>query len=329
MAKVLIAYSPTRLGRDKAGSPLLETHILSTVHDVERALRERGHRTERAELGQDPRRFIEQVRGKRSEVVFNLCEHVGGDARLEKNAAALFELLRLPYTGNGCLALALCLEKATTKRLLRAARIHTPPFVVVHPGEADEAEFDLPAIVKPARTDGSLGITARSVVKSRRALRNRIRYVHRSYRQPALVERFVVGREFQVALLGTVDPEVLAVAELSYAGLPRHMPRIVSYAAKWKPHSAYYRHTNPVLPAPISERLSRVLAQTAMRAFRILGLRGYARVDFRMGRGGRPQVIDVNPNPDISADAGLARAAAHAGLSYADLTDRIVRLAVE
>jgi D-alanine-D-alanine ligase len=326
MSRVLVAYSPTRLGRDRSGKPNLDTHILSTVIEVEEALAEAGHRVERAAFQRDIHRFLYRVRRFRPDVVFNLCEHVGGKTSLEKNAVAVFELAHLRYTGNGCLALALCLQKAMTKRVLRAFRIATPDFEEVPPGETLES-FELPAIVKPTLTDGSLGITARSVVKSREALRKRIQYVHRKFGQPALVERFIAGREFQVSLLGNREPQVLAVAELSYSGLPRGVPRICSYSAKWLPMTAYYRHTRPLLPAPINSSLKRRLESAALNAIRILGLRGYARVDFRVGRGGKPNVIEVNPNPDISRDAGLTRAGHHAGLSYPQLIDRIVSLA--
>jgi D-alanine-D-alanine ligase len=328
MARVLIAYSPTRLGKDRAGNPCLETHILSTVEQVEAALLDKGHRVERAALQRDVTRFLARAKRFRPHVVFNLCEHVGGDAMLEKNAVAVFELARLRFTGNGCLALALCLEKAMAKRILKVWRIATPDFMVVAPGE-EVGEFPLPAIVKPSRADGSLGISARSVVKSAQKLQARVQYVHRRFHQPALVERFIAGREFQVAMIGGNEPQVLAVAELSYAGLPKNVPRIVSYSAKWRPVSSYYRHTTPMIPAKASPKLRKALEQAATRAYRLLGLRGYARVDFRVGRRGGPQIIEVNPNPDISSDAGMARAAAHAELSYPDLIDRIVEIAVE
>ncbi|MBI4699771.1 MAG: ATP-grasp domain-containing protein [Deltaproteobacteria bacterium] len=327
MARVLVAYGTHRLGRDRQGRPSLERHIVSTVASVEAALTARGHRVERAAVQRDVRRFVARVRRFRPDVVFNLCEQVAGDATQEKNAAALFELARLRFTGNPSLALGLCQEKALAKRLLRTARLATPEFTVVPPGATIE-DFDLPAMVKPARTDGSLGISARSVVKSRQALKDRVAYVHRRFAQPALVERFVAGREFQVALLGNHEPEVLAVAELSYAGLPRGVPRICSYSAKWRPLSAYYRFTKPVVPAHVRETLRRSMEQSALRAFKLLGLRGYARVDFRVGRG-QPKIIDINPNPDISPDAGMTRAAEHAGLSYDDLVERLVRLALE
>jgi len=327
MARVLIAYGTHRLGKDSSGQPSLEMHILSTVAEVESALVEKGHRVDRAPFARDPRRFWARAKRLRPNVIFNLCEQVSGDCTLEKNAAAVFELGRFHYTGSQQLTLALCQDKALTKSLLKSARIPTPSFAVVPVGETLE-EFALPAIVKPTRTDGSLGITARSVVKSKQALRRRIQYVHHRFKQPALVERFVVGREFQVALLGNQNPEVLAVAELSYAGLPKHVPRICSYSAKWRPMSDYFRFTTPVLPAPVSASLKRRLEESALAAHRLLGLRGYARVDFRADRGG-PQIIEVNPNPDISHDAGMTRAALHAGMSYPDLCDRIVQLGME
>lgn len=328
MARVLVAYSPTRIGVDRAGKQRLEVHILSTVEDVTHALKARGHKVEGAALRRDPRRFLAFVQRFRPQVVFNLCEGMGGEATLEKNAASLFELRRLRFTGNDCLALGICLAKGLTKQILRSVRIDTPDFVTVAVGHELEEHVELPVIVKPATSDGSAGITARSVCKTMEAVRKRIGYVHRWFRQAALVEKYIAGREFQVGLLGNDEPRVLAVAELSYAGLPKGMPRICSYAAKWRPGSSYYRHTNAVLPARIPDAVRQRLQAAALRTFRLLGMRGYARVDFRM-RGNRPQVIDVNPNPDISRDAGLAKAARHARISYVELCDRIVRLALE
>jgi D-alanine-D-alanine ligase len=328
MARVLIAYNPTRIGRDHTGKLLLAEHILSTVADVTQALKLRDHKVEGAALRRDPRWFLSFAQRFRPHVVFNLCEGVGGEATLEKNAAALFEMRRLRYTGNDCLALGICLEKALTKQILRSARIDTPDFTTVPLGHELEEHIELPVIVKPAMSDGSAGITVRSVCKTMEAVRSRIGYVHRVFRQTALVEKYIAGREFQVGLLGNDEPRVLAVAELSYAGLPKGMPRICSWAAKWQPGSSYYRHTNPLLPAPVPYAMRRKLESIALRVFRLLRMRGYARVDFRMRRN-RPQVIDVNPNPDISRDAGLARAARHARISYAELCHRIVQLALE
>lgn len=328
MARVLVAYAPTRVGRNKDGDLHLDINILSTVKDVEDALQAGGHVVERATLRRDTPRFRKVMRRFRPNVIFNLCESVGGRSDLEKNAAALFELWNVPFTGNSCLALGLCQNKHLAKLLLKSARIPTPDFIVARKHDEDPATFPVPAIVKPAESDGSLGISARSVVKTQKALRNRIQYVHRRFKQPALVEQYVRGREFQVSVVGDQRPSVLAVAELSYRGLPPRIPRICSYSAKWKPDSAYFKYTNPIVPARIPEALREKLESMALRTYITLGLSGYARVDFRKAAG-KPMVIDVNPNPDISADAGFAKAGLAAGLDYPSLISMIVELAID
>jgi D-alanine-D-alanine ligase len=328
VARVLIAHQPARVMRVSDGSQAMETSILSAVRDVETALRQRDQVVERVTITRDLAALQRFIRRFRPQVIFNLCERINNDARLEKNAIALYEILGKHFTGNGALALALCQRKSLAKQLLRAARIPTPEFTVATLQNADSLHFGLPAIVKPLHEDGSCGITMRSVVKSSKALRSRVQFVLRRYRQPALVEAFIAGREFQVSLLGNHDPKILGVAQLSYRGLPRNYPKICSYSAKWDPTSKYYTHTNPVIPAGITPSLQTRIEQLAAEVFRLFDLRGYARIDLRV-RGGKPYVIDINPNPDISADAGFARAATTAGLAYPDLVARIVELAQE
>lgn len=326
--KVLIAQGGQPATRNGSGKLRLDRNILGTVLDVEKCLLKKGCVVERARLTSNPSSFIRHFYAFKPDVVFNLVEDVAGDATKEKSAVGLLELLGAPFTGNGNLPIAVCLNKAMAKRILLTASLPTPAFrVVVAPGDAD-LDFSYPAIVKPLREDGSLGITAQSVVRSRAQLARRVAYVRDNFRQPALVEKFIEGREFQVSLLGNKRPRVLAVSELSYEGLPAGLPKIVTYSAKWHTESKYYRHTTPVVPARAEPSLIRKLKAIALGAWEIFELRGYARVDFRVGRD-KPYVVDVNPNPDISADAGLAKAARHAGLSYPDLIDRVVRLALE
>jgi len=326
--KVLIAQGGQPATRNGSGKLRLDRNILGTVLDVERCLIEKGRRVERARLSSNPSSFIRHFYAFKPDVVFNLVEDVAGDATKEKSAIGLLELLGAPFTGNGNLPIAVCLNKAMAKRILLTASLPTPAFRVVSDPHDADLDFSFPAIVKPLREDGSLGITAQSVVKNRAQLGRRIRYVKDNFRQPALVEKFIEGREFQVSLLGNRKPRVLAVSELSYEGLPAGLPKIVTYSAKWHTESKYYKHTTPVVPARAEPSLVRMLKAVALGAWEIFELRGYARVDFRVRRD-QPYVVDVNPNPDISADAGLAKAARHAGLSYADLIDRVVRLALE
>jgi len=327
MTRVLITHAPSTGANKPDGSPS-EMSILSMVRDVSGALVERGHVVETANVTRDLAALSRALRRHRTQVIFNLCERINNDARLERAAIALYEILGRRYTGNSDLALSLCLRKGLCKQFMRSARIATPDFLVAAQGNVDELHFPLPAIVKPVNEDGSAGITMRSVVKSLKALRNRVQYIHRRFRQGALVEEFVSGQELQVSLLGNRDPLILAVAQLSYRGLPRKLPKLCTYSAKWIPGSKYFAHTNPVIPAPISAKLQTRIEKIALEVHQLFDLRGYARIDFRVRRG-KPYVIDVNPNPDISTDAGFARAAAHAGYSYPDLINRIVELAQE
>jgi len=261
-------------------------------------------------------------------VIFNLCEEIGGDPKKEKSAAAFYDILGVPYTGNDTVALAVCLNKGFAKRLLKSYRLPTPPFALVDDAEDIELPFALPAIVKPVGEDGSLGISARSVVKREKDLPRRVAYVHKRFGRPALVEKFVSGREIQVSMMGTAEPRVLALAELSYKGLPSSLPKICTYSAKWHATSAYYKFTNPVLPARLNERTERRIREVSQRIFSLFMLRGYARIDFRVSRN-HCFVIDINPNPDISPDAGFARAARWAGIEYPELVDTLVRMAME
>jgi D-alanine-D-alanine ligase len=184
-------------------------------------------------------------------------------------------------------------------------------------------------IVKPSREDASHGISTASVVSGERAVRDRAAWVIATYRQPALVEEFVDGRELNVAILGSgADAEILPLAEIDWTGFPEGAPRLVTFAAKWDQKSAEYKGSMPVPVRDLGPELERLVRDRARAAYDALGLEGYGRIDLRVHATRGPLVIDVNPNPDISPDAGLAKAAARGGIVYDELIARIVRAAV-
>ncbi len=258
-------------------------------------------------------------------VVFNLLEGLGNRPDLEPEAAAILEGLGYRYTGSSPETLALCLDKPGTKGVLESYAIPTPAYQVCHDGSI-EVSIPLPAIVKPVAEDASLGIDDGAVVTTYEQLRKRVGYILDTYREPALVEEFIDGREFNIALWGKGRPECLPLAEIDYSGIAEPLRRICSYAAKWEPEGDEYRLTPVICPARVDARLAERIRSVAIAAYEALGCQGYARVDMRV-RDGWPYVLEVNPNPDISPDAGFARAAQAAGCSYLEMVERILHLA--
>ncbi len=143
-----------------------------------------------------------------------------------------------------------------------------------------------------------------------------------------MVEEFLDGREFNTTVLGNRDPGILTISEIVYS-LPPHLPRLLSFAAKWEEGSPYFLGTNVVCPAQIGDAERDKLGRIALKVFKIMGCQGYARVDFRLDRDGIPYVLEVNPNPDISPGSGAARQADAAGMTYSQFVDRLLELALE
>jgi D-alanine-D-alanine ligase len=258
---------------------------------------------------------------------FNLCESLAGDARLESAVPLLLELLGIPFTGSPPEVLSFGLRKDRVKKRLESAAIPTPAGrVLLAPG--DPCDLPYPLIVKPVREDGSVGIWRTSVVHDAAGLARAVEMLVSKLRQPCLVEQFVDGREFNVALLGHPTPRVLPLSEIDFGMLPPDAPRVVSYDAKWKSGSEDDLGTvavlHPVLPTAIAARVRRAAAD----AFRAVGVRDYGRVDVRLSAAGVPYVVDVNPNCDLAPTAGMARAAAAVGIDFGALVRLLVRYAL-
>jgi D-alanine-D-alanine ligase len=273
----------------------------------------------------DPRRLLADLERARPDAVFHLAESVGGDARMEASVAALLEWIGLPYTGSPPHALAHALDKRVARALLATHGVPVAAGVVLERGDEPLAGVAPPWIVKPCREDASHGIHLESVVSDEASARRRARFVIERYRQPALVEGFVPGRELNVSLLGPSHaPTPLPLFEIDFSGFPAGQPRLVTYAAKWHPESEEYRGTRAIPARGLDAALAQRAVETACAAWRALELRGYGRVDLRLAADGRMVVVDVNPNPDLGPDEGLARAAAHAGIGYASLIEGLV-----
>lgn len=257
---------------------------------------------------------------------FNLCESLAGDARLESSVPLILELMGVPFTGSPPEVLSFALRKDRVKQRLEEAGIPTPASrVMTGPGPCDLA---FPVIVKPVREDGSVGINHDSVVHDPADLDRVVAAVTARFRQPCLVEEFVDGREFNVAMLGHPTPRVLPLSEIDFAGLPDGVPKIVSYDAKWTTGSVDDLGTVPVLHPQLPNAVAARVRRVANEAFRAVGVRDYGRVDVRLHASGVPYVVDVNPNCDLSPHAGMARAAAGVGIDFPALCGLLVRYAL-
>lgn len=327
---VLILYNQPVL---PAGHPDHESEhdVLNTVRDVRQHL-ENAFDVVVLGLANDPGPLLDQVRTRRPDVVFNLFEGLGDQGNTEAHVAGLLDWMKVPFTGSPFHTLSLARGKHLTKFLFRGAGIPTPDFFVVEErGEAllKENKLGWPVIVKPALQDASIGLDQGSVVTDMGSLDERVAYLLQQYGPPVIVEQFIRGRELNVGLIEDPDLRALPISEILF-----HYPEpacwpIVTYEAKWKPGSHDDVATRPKCPAEVDAELAEQLKTIARRAFQLLGCRDYARVDFRVDAAGRPYVLEVNPNPDYSAGAGLANALKSAGIGHEQFTVDLVRNALD
>jgi D-alanine-D-alanine ligase len=258
------------------------------------------------------------------DVVFNIAEGFKGRSR-ESQVPSLLELLDIPYTGSDPAALSVSLDKALAKRMVRTHGILTPDYVVLQTGrERLPRELRFPLIVKPVAEGTSKGVTRKSVVQDEAELREVARELVSKYRQPALVENYVAGREFTVGLLGERRPRVLPPMEIVFLD-PGDPTPIYSFDMKqeWTDRIRYE------VPARLAPRELDRLERAARECFGALGCRDVARVDFRLDAEGRFHFIECNPLPGLAPGwSDLVLIAQAAGLEYRALIGEILSFAI-
>ncbi len=320
-----IDYEDGRPDTDPAWAARAEVGLVAEAIGV--ALGEAGYDAQLVPVDGDLVDLRTRLLELNPDCAFNLCESLAGDARLESAVPLLLEVLGLPFTGSPPEVLSFGLRKDRVKQRLQAAGISTPDGrVLTRPGDACDLPF--PLIVKPVREDGSVGIWRTSVVHDEAQLTAAVAALLGALRQPCLVERFIEGREFNVALLGHPTPRVLPLSEIDFGGLPEGAPHIVSYDAKWSSGSEDDLGTVPVIHPVLGSTLAARVRRVATDAFRAVGVRDYGRVDVRLAAGGVPYVVDVNPNCDLSPNAGMARAAGAFGIDFRALVGLLVNYAL-
>lgn len=297
--------------------------VMSNVTEIQTALRRRGHETTLLPVHLGDVAWLR--RAQRHDLIFNLCEGVNGYARYEDYAVAALELTRVPFTGCPSWPVTICHRKHIANTLLAAAGVPVPPFVLAR-GITPPTGLRYPVIVKPSGEDASVGIDSGAVCTTRKALRDRLAKVCEQWDE-VLIQEYVPGREVNVGFVGR---DILPISEIIFDRMPAGSWPIVTYAAKWDTGSAEDLGTEPVCPAKLTPELTRRITQAARQAWETLtGSMGYGRVDLRVTEQGEVYVLEVNPNPDLSTDAGLARMGRARGWDYGDLLIKVVEEAVQ
>lgn len=300
-----------------------------TVEAIRQALAERW---EVFSIESDDEAY-DRLRDLKPDLVFNIAEGVFGPNR-EAFIPAICEMLGLPYTGSDPLTLSICLDKSRAKEILSFYDVPNPKFWIMNGEREDLSAVELPSIVKPLFEGSSKGIRDNSVARNREELKSRVEEVVNLYHQPALVERFLDGREFTVGILGNLPHlEILPIIEIDHSYLPAGANPIYSYEAKW----VWDKPENPLplfrCPAEIGDNLKEKIKKVVIQAWKALRLRDWCRVDVRLDETGKPNILEVNPLPGIlprpEDNSCLPKAARTAGYTYAELIQRVVEIACQ
>ena len=299
-----------------------------TEYHVMRGLRRLGHEVEQLGLDHSLAPLHAALERFAPHVVFNLLIELRDSGGFEPHVVAALEAAGTPYTGCNSEGLVLTRDKALAKKLLGWHRIPVPAFATFRRGRhrALPKRLEFPLIVKPIDEGGSYGIAQGSLVRGPAALERRVEWLHRRCECDAIAERYVEGREITVGLLGNSRPRCLPLWETHFEGLASGAPRIVTERIKWNLDHRRARavHSGPArrLPAGTAEAIERL----ARRAWNVLRLSGFARIDFRIAADGTPVLIDVNANPDVDFREDFARAARKGGIPPTELIGRILDL---
>jgi len=303
--------------------PVTEYHICE-------ALRLLGHRVTALGAEYDIAAVAQSLNNQRPDLVFNLTEQFCGDRRLDKNIAALLELLDIPFTGAGTMGLMLARDKGLCKQILTLHRIRVPNFIALPHRRAIRVPKNLPypMVVKPAFEDSSEGLSNASVVYDPQALTERATFIHERWQQPAIAEEYIEGRELYVSVIGNRRLTVLPPRECCFNADGDQGPLILTYRCKWDDD---YREKWKITFgfAELEPAVLKNVERVCKRAYRALQLQDYGRMDLRLTPDNRLVILEANPNPDIAYGEEVAEAAERTGISYESLIDKIIRLALK
>ncbi len=303
-----------------------ECEMQSTGLAVGKHLRLLGHAVQFFDM--DSPASIGELCSSGIDVAFDVCERVNDDPRGEAYAAALLEYLGIPHTRTTSWLILLGVDKARVKAILSFHEIPTPNYQIFRSErETLRSDMSFPLFVKSATSENSIGIDEHSLVHNENQLTRQINQVLGELRSPALVEQYIDGREINVSILPGETPTVLPIAEIEFGDLPSER-RYLDYSSKWLEESEQCQKTVPRCPAVLSDAEQGVIAETALKCYRVLGLDSYVRVDMRL-KDRIPYVLEINQNPSIGEEnCGYVRACDRYGHNYTRMIDAILRNAM-
>jgi D-alanine-D-alanine ligase len=311
----------------KEGFEPKEIAVWKTEFGVVDTLRSLGHDVHVRGVSDDLAPIRRVLEGFEPDVFFNLLMEFRDQGSYQAHVVSYLELLDARYTGCNSRGILLTRDKALCKKILRYHRIPTPRFAVFPiGGRSRRTKLGYPMIVKSADEEASLGISQASVVSDEEHLRERVEFVHRNVGTDAIAEEYVEGRELTLGVLGNDRLTTLPIWELFFRNLPEGSLPIATARAKW---DLDYQKRAGIDNGPaedIDPTTRSRIATLGKRAYRALGLSGYARLDLRLAPDGRIFVIEVNSTPDVAEDEDLSRSSRAAGIDYPALIQRIVGL---
>lgn len=296
-------------------------------YDVATTLEEMGHQIRVVGVHSDLGVIHREIEEYKPQITFNLLEEFHGHSLYDQHVVSYLELERQPYTGCNPRGLTLAHDKALSKKILAYHRILVPKFQVfpMNRKVRRPIHLDFPLLVKSISEEGSVGISQASIVYDDSRLTERVEFIHRVVKTHAIAERYIAGREIYVGVVGNQRLQTLTPWELLIRRLPEGAANIATGKLKWD--YAYQQRVGVATePAVLPTETIKQISHLSKRIYRLLGLSGYARLDYRLTENGRIYLLEANPNPNISYGEDFAEAAEHSGVPYKKLLQKIVTL---
>jgi len=301
-----------------------------TENDVAQALKANGYSVNLLGLHNTISPLFEEMEENKPDVIFNLVEVFDGKAYLEKNMAALLEMLEVPYTGATSDNIFICNNKGLSKKILSFHKIKIPHFYIFTRNRRVwlPRKLKLPTIVKPLCEEASRGISQASIVDNEAAFLERVKFIHQNMNMDAIAEEYIEGRELYVTVMGHKKLTVLPPRELKFGELSEDA-RIATYRAKWDDQYREKWGIKSVYAGRLAEGVEEEITDVCKRAYRALNISSYLRFDIRVTSEGKVYIIEPNANPCIAKIDEVAQAAAKVGVSYEQLIKKLILLAFQ